>query len=105
MRDVPQAASLSRYSMARNVLVVLGAALLSIGGLGIIAGVVWLTANRVNGTLPYLLDTRVESILFTLPALLLTIALIGACFVASALALPAKEQRHTQHLRHTHFHA
>lgn len=91
--------------MTRNILVVIGAALLSIGGLGIIAGIVWLTANRVNGTLPYVLDTRAESILFTIPALLLTVAIVGACFVASALALPTKEQRRTHGLRHTHFHA
>ena len=105
MRDVPQAASLSSHSMARNLLLVIGAALLSIGGLGIIAGIVWLTANRVNETLSYILDTRVESILFTLPALLLTIAIVGACIVASALALPTREQRPARNLRHTHFHA
>ncbi|WP_109485098.1 hypothetical protein [Occallatibacter savannae] len=105
MRDVPQAASLSRYSMARNILVVIGAALLSIGGIGIVAGLVWLTATHVRGTFPTILDAHSESLLYFLPALLLTIAIVGACFVASALALPTRGQRSARNLRHTHFHA
>ena len=91
--------------MTRNILVVIGTALLSIGGIGIVAGLVWLTATHLQGTFPYMLDTRAESLLYFLPALLLTIAIIGACFVASALALPTKEERHTRTLRHTHHHA
>ncbi|MBS1803074.1 MAG: hypothetical protein JST28_06880 [Acidobacteria bacterium] len=91
--------------MARNVLVVVGAALLSIGGMGIVGGLVWLTATHLQGTFPYILDTRAESLLYFLPALLLTIAIIGACFVASALALPTKEERIPRPLRLTHHRA
>ncbi len=91
--------------MARNALVLIGAALLSAGGIGILAGVVWIAASRVNGTVPYILDARAETILYTLPALLLTIAIVGACFVATALALPTRKERSARILRHTRFHA
>ena len=91
--------------MTRNIFVVIGAALLSIGGIGIVAGLVWLTANHIRGTFPYILDGQSESLLYFLPALLLTVAIVGACFVASALALPTREERHTRTLRHTHHHA
>ena len=91
--------------MTRNILVVIGAALLSIGGIGIIAGLVWLTASHLRGTFPYILDAQAESLVYFLPALLLTIAIVGACFVASALALPAKEESRTHIFRHTHRHA
>jgi multisubunit Na+/H+ antiporter MnhC subunit len=90
--------------MTRNVLVVVGAALLSIGGIGIIVGLVWVTASRVQGTLPDIFDARAETLLYLLPALLLTIAIIGACFVAGALAVPTKSERNTRTLRHTRIH-
>ena len=92
--------------MTRNVLVVVGAALLSIGGIGIIVGLVWITASRIHGTLPYIFDASAETLLYVLPAVLLTIAIIGAWFVAAALAVPTKEERSTRRLRpHTRFHA
>ena len=92
--------------MTRNILAVLGTVLLSIGGIGIIVGLVWITASRVHGTLPYIFDARAETLLYLLPALLLSVAIIGACFVASALALPTKQERHARLLRpHTRFHA
>ena len=92
--------------MTRNVLAVIGIALLSLGGTGIIVGLAWLTVSRVHGNLPYILDLRDETILYLLPALLLMIAIVGACFVAGALAVPTKEERSTRTLRpHTRFHA
>ena len=90
--------------MTRNVLVVIGAALLSIGGIGIIVGLVWIVASRVHGTLPYIFDARSETLLYLLPALLLIIAIVGACFVASALAVPTKKERNTRTLRQTRTH-
>ncbi|HTM16096.1 MAG TPA: hypothetical protein VL135_04295 [Terracidiphilus sp.] len=91
--------------MTRNILVVIGAALLSIGGIGIIAGLVWLTASHFRGTFPYILDAQPESLVYFLPALLLTIAIVGACFVAGALALPTREESRTHTLPHTHHRA
>jgi hypothetical protein len=93
--------------MTRNVLVVVGAALLSIGGIGFIVGLVWLTASRLHGAIPYIFDARTETLLYILPALLLMISLIGAAFVATALAAPTKEERTVRRLRphpHPHFH-
>jgi hypothetical protein len=89
--------------MTRNVLAVVGAALLSIGGIGIVVGLVWLTASRLQGTLPYIFDARAETLLYLLPGLLFTISLIGAAFVAAALATPTKGE-HTAHPLHPHHH-
>jgi hypothetical protein len=92
--------------MTRQVLIVIGSALLSIGGTGIIVVLAWLTASKVHGTLPYLLDERAETLLFLLPALMLVIAIIGAGFVAGALSTHPKETRDSRnlHLR-PRFHA
>lgn len=87
--------------MTRQVLIVLGAALLSFGGIGILVGLVWLTATRVQGTLPYVFDQRAEMLLYLLPALLLIISIVGAAFVASALCTPPKEER-SGHSLHPH---
>lgn len=92
------------YQMTRNVLVVVGATLLSIGGIGIIVGLVWITASQIHSTIPYIIDARAETLLYVLPALLLTIAIIGAWFVAAALAVPTKEERNARRLRHRHIH-
>ena len=84
----------------------IGSALLSIGGTGIIVVLAWLTASKVHGTLPYLLDERAETLLFLLPALLLVIAIAGAGFVAGALSTHPKETRAIRNLHpHTRFHA
>ncbi len=92
--------------MTRHLLVAIGAALLTIGGSGIIVVLVWLTANKVRETLPYIFDTHAEGLLFLLPALLLTIAIVGAVFVSSGLAAPHKDTRTVRNLHpHTHFHA
>jgi vacuolar-type H+-ATPase subunit I/STV1 len=92
--------------MTRPVLVVIGAALLSVGGIGIIVGLVWLTASKMHGTLPYIFDARAETLLYMLPALLLVVAIIGAAFVAAALCTPQKDQRIQHNLHpHTRFHA
>jgi hypothetical protein len=87
--------------MTRNVLLVVGAVLLSIGGIGIIVGLVWLTASHVLGTFPPILDANAERLLYLLPALLFVISLMGASFVAGALASPAEKHRSPRHLRHT----
>ena len=92
--------------MSRNVLIVAGAALLSIGGIGIVVGLVWLIASRVQGALPYIFDAGSETLLYLLPALLFMISLVGAAFVASALAAPTREEHGARHLRtHSRFRA
>ena len=47
--------------MTRQILIVVGAALLSIGGIGLIVGVVWLVSSNVLGTLPYILEARFDN--------------------------------------------
>ena len=93
-------------SMTRNVLVVVGSALLSIGGVGIIVGLVWLTTGRLHGTLPYIFDARAETLLYLLPALLFMLSFIGVAFVAAAFSSPRRDARALRHLRpHSRFHA
>ena len=87
---MPQAASLKGDPMTRQVLIVIGAALLSIGGLGLIVGLVWLVSSNVLGTLPYILEARFSTLLYLLPALLLVVAMVGASFMASALKFKHK---------------
>lgn len=100
-----QAASLSGYAMTRQVLIVVGTVLLSFGGVGIVVGLAWLTASHLHGTLPYILDERTEMLIFALPALLL-VAIVGAAFVAGALAAFGKDERPNRTLHpHTRFRA
>ena len=92
--------------MTRQILIVVGAALLTIGGSGIIIALVWLTASKVHGTLPYIYDTHAEALLFLIPALLLTVAIVGAAFVSTALSAPPRDERNAHNLHpHTRFHA
>ena len=106
MRDVPQVASLRGNPMTRQFLVAIGATLLTIGGSGIIVALVWLTADRLHGNFSYIYDPHAEALLFLLPILLLTIAIVGAIFVSSALATPRKDARDVRNLHpHTRFHA
>jgi hypothetical protein len=105
LRVEPQAASLEGDPMTRQILIVVGAALLSIGGIGLIVGVVWLVSSNVLGTLPYILEARFSTLLYLLPALLLAVAIVGASFMASALALSQKPPHTTRDLHlHTRFH-
>jgi hypothetical protein len=85
--------------MTRQVLIVVGVALLFVGGMGIITGMAWLTVSYIHGTLPQLYDKRAEMLVYTLPVVLLAVAIAGAAFVAGALAAPTKEERAARHLR------
>ena len=92
--------------MTRQILIVVGAALLSIGGIGLIVGLVWVVASNVLRTLPYILESRFEALLYILPALLLVVAIIGASFMATALAARQKDSETDRDLHlHTRFHA
>ncbi len=74
--------------MRRQILAVIGTALLSFGCISIVVGLVWLTVCKMQGTLPNILDERAEMLLYSLPALLLVIAFVGAGFVFAALSSP-----------------
>jgi len=90
--------------MTRQILIVIGAALLSIGGIGLIVGIVWLVSSNVLGTLPYILEARFSTLLYVLPALLLVVAVVGASFMASALAMRQKPSANRDLHLHTRFH-
>jgi len=90
--------------MTRQILIVIGAALLSIGGIGLIVGIVWLVSSNVLGTLPYILEARFSTLLYLLPALLLVVAVVGASFMASALAISQKPRANRDLHLHTRFH-
>jgi hypothetical protein len=92
--------------MTRQFLVAIGATLLTIGGTGIIVALVWLTADKLHGNFSYFYDPHAEALLFLLPVLLLTIAIVGAIFVSYALTVPPKDARNVRNLHpHTRFHA
>ena len=92
--------------MTRQLLIVIGAVLLSIVGLGLIVGLVWLAAAKALGTLPPVLDARFETLLFVLPALLLIVAIAGASCIARALTAPPTKFRSERNLNlHRKLHA
>lgn len=104
-RSTASGNSLRGNPMTRQVLIAIGTALLTVGGTGLIVALVWLTANKLHGTLPNFYDARAETLLFLLPVLLLTIAIVGAAFVSSALALRPTGARTLRNLHpHTRFH-
>ena len=103
-QDVPQVASLSGHQMTRPLLGAIGDVLLCISGIGIIAGLVWLTEGKLHGTLLQILDGHSGVLLYTVPALLFLIAIAGLALVGRALAPPTKHKRasilhHRMHFR------
>jgi hypothetical protein len=71
--------------MTRQVLIVAGVALLSAVGFALILGVGWLTLHLVLGDSPYLLASRLHSMLGVLAALFALVAFVGAGCAASVL--------------------
>ena len=90
--------------MARRFLGVAGEVLLSIGGIGIIAGLVWLTESMLHGTLLQILDERAEGLLYLFPALLFLISIVGAALMARALSPSAERERKRNSHRQAHIH-
>jgi hypothetical protein len=78
--------------MTRQVLVVIGAAVLSIFGFGLIGGLVWLWLSVVHGTPQYVLEARFRIALYVLPALLAAAAFIGASLMAHSLAARRRQE-------------
>ena len=90
--------------MTRQIVMVIGAVLLTIGSAGVFLALVWLTVSRVHGTLPYIYDTHAEIMLFFLPALLLIVAIVGAVFVARAQMAAPKDPSARKLHAHMRFH-
>ncbi len=84
--------------MNRSVLIVLGTALLSAAGFGLILGVFWLTSHLVLGVFPYILHSRMHGMFGVLPVLCLWIAFIAVSCVASALAYRNKAAKQDHEL-------
>lgn len=78
--------------MTRQILIVVGVALLSIAGFGLILGVVWLVAHLVLGVSLYILESRLHEMSGVLPVLCIVFAFVGASCMASALATQHKKQ-------------
>ncbi len=103
MRCVPQAASRAGDLVKRQVLAVIAGASLSLGGIGLIVGLIWLIASRVQRTLPYLLESRFETLLHVLPMLLLAVTAAGVAFMLRVLTFEPMDTLRDQHGQvHTH---
>jgi ABC-type Na+ efflux pump permease subunit len=87
--------------MTRRIVIVIGAALLSVAGLGLIGCVVWLIAALVSRIPPYILEARLEAMMYMLPALVIAVAFLGAGLMADALASRHKSPKSPRDL-HLH---
>ena len=79
--------------MTRQILVVVGVALLSAVGFGLILGIGWLTLHLVLGDSPYLLESRLYSMRGVLSALFILVAFIGGGWATSVLMSRHKAER------------
>jgi hypothetical protein len=89
--------------VTRQILIVIGAALVSVSGLCLICGLVWLWMTAVHGTPAYVMEARLRVLLYLLPALFLAVAFLGATLMAHALAARRwSERKRTDLQAHTH---
>ena len=89
--------------VTRQILIVIGAALVSVSGLCLICGLVWLWMTAVHGTPEYVMEARLRVLLYLLPALFLAVAFLGASLMAHALAARRGSERKPTNLQaHTH---
>jgi hypothetical protein len=87
----------------RQILIVIGAGLVSVGGLSLICALVWLWMTAVHGTPTYVMEARIRVLLYLLPALFLAVAFLGASLMAHALAARRGSERKPTDLQaHTH---
>lgn len=84
--------------MARPILIVLGVALLSACGFGLVMLLVWFVARMVLGIFPYVLEYRFQAMMGVLPVLCLLASLVGAGCAASALAARRRTNRAPRNL-------
>jgi hypothetical protein len=81
--------------MTRQILIVVGVALLSAAGFALILGVSWLVLHLVLGVVPYLLASRLHAFESLLPTLFVLVAFVGAACAASTLSWrPRPDQPH-----------
>jgi hypothetical protein len=81
--------------MTRQLLIVVGVALLSAAGFGMILGIGWLVLHLVLGVVPYLLAARLRALQGVLPALFVLVAFVGAAWTASSISWhPKQDQSH-----------
>jgi hypothetical protein len=71
--------------MTRQILIVVGVALLSDIGFALILGVGWLTLHLVLGVFPYTLEARLHSMTGVLAALFVLVAFVAAGCATSVL--------------------
>lgn len=71
--------------MTRQVLIVVGVALLSVIGFAMVLGIGWLTLHLVLGDSPSLLESRLQSMRGVLSALFALVAVIGGGWATSVL--------------------
>jgi hypothetical protein len=76
--------------MTRQILIVIGVALLSVAGFWLILGLVWLVAQLVLGISPYILESRFQKMSGVIQVLCIVFAFVGASCMASALAAQRK---------------
>lgn len=72
--------------MTRQLLLVVGAALLSAAGFASLLALCWMVSHMLIGVVPYLLESRFHAMIGVLPVLFLGVAFVGASCMASALA-------------------
>jgi hypothetical protein len=72
--------------MTRQVLIVVGAAILSVGGFAVVLEVVRLVLRLVLGVFPYILESRIQMLSSVIPALFVLVAFVGAATAAVFLA-------------------
>jgi hypothetical protein len=82
--------------MTRQVLIVVGVALLSVVGFATVLGIVWLTLHLVLGVFPYTLESRLHSMTGVLSALFALVAVVGGGCAANVLASRHQDEK-TQH--------
>ena len=90
--DSASGAPLKVSPMTRQILIVVGVALLSVAGFALILGVVWMVAHLVLGVSLYILESRLQEMSGVLPVLCIVFAFVGASCMASALATRRKNQ-------------
>lgn len=85
--------------MVRRVLLVIGATLLSVSGIGFIVGLVWLWLSEVQSTPEYVLEARFQVLLYVLPALFLGVAFLGISLMIHTLSSHRKTENETRGLQ------
>ena len=90
--------------MTRQVLIVVGVALLSVVGFALILGIAWLTLHLVLGVFPYTLEARLHSMVGVLSALFVLVAVVGAgCATSVQLSRHERERANRSLSPHPRF--